>query len=172
VERLWRDNRLNPIHEGTKGIQALDLLARKTRMKNGAALAELMAEMERDAGQGDPAFAGEREALGAAVARARDVTRRLHQAADTEGQAVAFANAAVYLDMLGHVVVGWLWLRQAEAAARGLEQGAQGERRAFLEGKIAAARHFLRAELPATEAQCARLARLDRSFLELETAAF
>lgn len=172
VERLWRDNRLNPIHEGTKGIQALDLLGRKARMKNGAAFAELMAEMERDAEGGAPDFAAERAELSAAVQGAREITRRLHEAAETHGQAVAFANATVYLDMLGHVVVGWLWLRQAEAARRALEAGAQGERRAFLEGKIAAARFFLREELPTTEAQRARLARLERTALDLPAAAF
>ncbi|MGM0584694.1 MAG: acyl-CoA dehydrogenase [Pseudomonadota bacterium] len=172
VERLWRDNRLNPIHEGTKGIQALDLLGRKARMKNGAAFAELMSEMERDAEGGAEDFAPERAELSAAVTGAREITRTLHEAAETRGQAAAFANATVYLDMLGHVVVGWLWLRQAEAARRALEAGAQGERRAFLEGKIAAARFFLREELPGTEAQRARLARLERTALDLPVAAF
>jgi butyryl-CoA dehydrogenase len=171
VERLWRDNRLNPIHEGTKGIQALDLLGRKARMKNGAAFAELIAEMERDAREGAEDFAEERETLAAAVARARDVTRTLLEAAETHGQTTALANAGVYLDMMGHVVVGWLWLRQAEAARRALAAGAEGDRRLFLEGKIAAARFFLRDELPLTEGQASLLTRLDRTALDVPAAA-
>ena len=41
VERLYRDNRLNAIHEGTNGIQAIDLLGRKARQRNGAALSRV-----------------------------------------------------------------------------------------------------------------------------------
>ena len=42
VEQYYRDNRLNPIHEGTNGIQALDLLGRKAMMQEGAALKLLL----------------------------------------------------------------------------------------------------------------------------------
>jgi butyryl-CoA dehydrogenase len=42
VEQCYRDNRINPIHEGTNGIQALDLLGRKAMMHNGAALKLLL----------------------------------------------------------------------------------------------------------------------------------
>ncbi|OOL28309.1 acyl-CoA dehydrogenase, partial [Rhodococcus rhodochrous] len=41
VEQFYRDNRLNPIHEGTHGIQGLDLLGRKVVMQGGAGLALL-----------------------------------------------------------------------------------------------------------------------------------
>ena len=42
VEQCYRDNRINPIHEGTNGIQAIDLLGRKAMMQNGAALKLLL----------------------------------------------------------------------------------------------------------------------------------
>ncbi|MEQ1384057.1 acyl-CoA dehydrogenase family protein, partial [Salmonella enterica] len=56
VERLYRDNRLNPIHEGTFGIQSIDLLGRKVLGDGGAALARLGAAMEREIGaaEADP----------------------------------------------------------------------------------------------------------------------
>ena len=48
VEQLYRDNRLNPIHEGTHGIQGLDLLGRKVVMQGGAGLALLGGAIARD----------------------------------------------------------------------------------------------------------------------------
>ena len=52
VERIYRDNRLNHIHEGTYAIHGIDLLGRKVRMQGGAALAALIAEIDGDARQG------------------------------------------------------------------------------------------------------------------------
>ncbi len=51
VERLYRDNRLNHIHEGTHGIHGLDLLGRKVAMHGGAALQELFRADGRDVGE-------------------------------------------------------------------------------------------------------------------------
>ncbi|MEM6742285.1 MAG: acyl-CoA dehydrogenase [Pseudomonadota bacterium] len=171
VERLWRDNRLNPIHEGTKGIQGLDLLGRKVTARHGGAFAALMDEIEADAAEAraDAALAGLAEPLTAAAARARATTEGLVSQAPQIGAEAFTANATVYLDMLGHVVVGWLWLRMAGAAARAQ---ASGDPRAdLLEGKLAAARFFMGQELPFVHAQCDILERVDRSALEVSAAA-
>jgi alkylation response protein AidB-like acyl-CoA dehydrogenase len=48
VEQFYRDNRLNPIHEGTHGIQAIDLLGRKAVMQGGAALKLFGREVQQD----------------------------------------------------------------------------------------------------------------------------
>ena len=42
MEQYYRDNRLNPIHEGTHGIQSLDLLGRKLAQNGGAGLKQLI----------------------------------------------------------------------------------------------------------------------------------
>ncbi|MFH4317135.1 acyl-CoA dehydrogenase, partial [Acinetobacter baumannii] len=42
VEQYYRDNRLNPIHEGTHGIQSLDLLGRKLAQNGGTGLKQLL----------------------------------------------------------------------------------------------------------------------------------
>src|SRR3546814_16362805 len=79
VERLYRDNRLNPIHEGTNGIQALDLLGRKLLMGQGAAFRLLLQRITAtisDAAAED-ALREFREALQAAVEMATDVSTRL-----------------------------------------------------------------------------------------------
>src|SRR3546814_5053416 len=79
VERLYRDNRLNPIHEGTNGIQALDLLGRKLLMGQGTAFRLLLQRITAtisDAAAED-ALREFREALQAAVEMATDVSTRL-----------------------------------------------------------------------------------------------
>ncbi|MGZ4622515.1 MAG: acyl-CoA dehydrogenase, partial [Blastococcus sp.] len=134
VEQFYRDNRLNPIHEGTQGIQSLDLLGRKVVMQGGAGLRLLgetiTATTARAAGTVWAGFAAD---LDAAVARLGEVTAILWGTGDPE---LALANATVYLEAAGHVVVAWLWLEQALAT---------GDMHTdFHEGKRAAARYFWR----------------------------
>ncbi|MBT5415472.1 MAG: acyl-CoA dehydrogenase [Rhodospirillaceae bacterium] len=166
VEQHYRDNRLNPIHEGTNGIQAIDLLGRKAVMQDGAALAllrrEIMATVE--AGRESSGQAGHAEALAEALDRLDRVTATLaaHMAEDAEA---GLANASVYLAMAGHTVIAWIWLRQALAAERGLAAGQGGEARDFYEGKLAACRYFFRWELPTTATQAALLESRDDTCL-------
>ena len=160
VEQFYRDNRLNPIHEGTNGIQALDLLGRKVVAQGGAGL-RLLAETvtattARAAGTQWAGFAAD---LDAAVARMGAVTATLWGTGDPD---LALANASVYLEAAGHLVVGWLWLEQALAC--------EGSSDAFHEGKRAAARYFWRWELPRTRAQFDLLESLDRTVLDTDEA--
>ncbi|WP_445942283.1 acyl-CoA dehydrogenase [Pseudonocardia sp. T1-2H] len=118
VEQLYRDNRLNAIHEGTHGIHGLDLLGRKVVMAGGAGLrllsATIGATVEKARAAGGEA--GEHaERLDAVVRRVGEVTAALWAGGDPE---VALANASVYLEAVGHVVVAWLWLEQLLAAGR------------------------------------------------------
>ncbi|MEV0002921.1 acyl-CoA dehydrogenase [Micromonospora sp. NPDC050980] len=170
VEQHWRDNRLNAIHEGTHGIQALDLLGRKVTMRDGAAL-ELLLETIRGTvtrawkAEGFAAeLAGQ---LTAAVDRVAVVTRRLWAAGDPE---LALANASVYLEAVGHVVIAWMWLEQVLVVeALGTPDGAEGE---FLAGKRQAARYFYRWELPKVGAQFDLLEGLDRTTLDMRESWF
>ncbi|MFG2058122.1 acyl-CoA dehydrogenase [Micromonospora sp. NPDC048930] len=164
VEQHWRDNRLNPIHEGTHGIQALDLLGRKVTMRDGAGL-ELLLDTIRAtvsrAWKADGEAAVLAADLGAAVDRIARVTRRLWGTGDPE---LALANASLYLEAVGHVVVAWMWLEQLLAVeALGSPEGAEGE---FLAGKRQAARYFFRYELPRTGPQFDLLESLDRTTLD------
>jgi alkylation response protein AidB-like acyl-CoA dehydrogenase len=156
VEQHYRDNRLNPIHEGTHGIQALDLLGRKVTMQSGAGLALLLSTIDatvrraRDAGEDEYA-----DAVAAVIARLGEVTATIWSSGDPE---LALANATVYLEAAGHIVVAWIWLEQLLAAGSG--EGA------FYEGKRAAARYFFRYELPRVGPQLDLLATLDRTTLD------
>ena len=118
LEKLYRDNRLNPIHEGTHGIQALDLLARKVIADDGAALVLLLTRIAVTA-----QTAAKIPAIAQYAPSALELGTQLAQAALKlgaqlkTGQAqAALANAGVFLDALGTVVVCWLSLDQAVAA--------------------------------------------------------
>jgi alkylation response protein AidB-like acyl-CoA dehydrogenase len=159
VEQFYRDNRLNPIHEGTHGIQALDLLGRKVVMNGGAGLTALgqtiTATTQRAAGTRWADLGATLEDL---VQRLGAVTAALWAPGDPE---VALANASVYLEAAGHVVVGWLWLEQALAT-----EGREGD---FYDGKRQAARYFQRWELPKVGPQLALLASLDGTVREMRS---
>ncbi len=160
VEQHYRDNRLNPIHEGTHGIQSLDLLGRKVVADNGANVAALGVEVTstvaraREAG-GDAAELADH--LDAAWQRQVSVTASMFASGDVDA---ALANSAVYLEAFGHIVIAWIWLEQLLAA-----EGRKGD---FYDGKRQAARFFFRYELPRTAAQLDLLESLDRTTLEMK----
>jgi alkylation response protein AidB-like acyl-CoA dehydrogenase len=158
VEQFYRDNRLNPIHEGTHGIQALDLLGRKVVMQDGLGLDLLLNLIQASTAQAaeSPELAEFGAQLDAVVFRLADVTRKLH---GTGQPALTLANAAVYLEAFGHTVVAWIWLEQMLAAA-----GKSGD---FYAGKQQTGRWFFAWELPKTEQWLNLLASLDDSCLTM-----
>ena len=157
VEQLYRDNRLNPIHEGTHGIQGLDLLGRKVVMKGGAGLQLLVDAISTTIDRAASVDADKADALRAAVDRLVEVTGQLWSAGDP---AVSLANSSIYLEAAGHVVIAWMWLEQLIAA-----DGGQGD---FYDGKRAASQYFYRYELPRTGPQFDLLADLDRTTLDAD----
>jgi alkylation response protein AidB-like acyl-CoA dehydrogenase len=155
VEQYWRDNRLNMIHEGTHGIQALDLLGRKVVMDGGAGLELLAARIDATiarAGQVE-GLAQHAHALAAALQKLDAATKA---AWATGVPDEALANAVPYLQAFGHVAVAWLWLDVALAAAR-------APRTDFTAGKLAAARFFYAHELPKIDAWLSVVASRDDS---------
>jgi len=146
VEQLWRDNRLNPIHEGTTGIQAIDLLGRKI-LRDGTALPLL-----QQAVLGCVREAENDEELKEYSSALSEAWGSLHAATETlrgcEG-ARAFDNATPFLRAFGHVVIAWLWLDQALTARK--LAGSPGDA-AFLKGKLLACRFFFEFELPKVDA--------------------
>ncbi|MET0654289.1 MAG: acyl-CoA dehydrogenase, partial [Pseudoxanthomonas sp.] len=159
VEQFYRDNRLNPIHEGTHGIQGLDLLGRKVVMENGAAFKSfserVAATVRKAAANGNLAeFAGSLEQR---FQRLAEVTRILWAAGDVQ---LTLANASLYLEAFGHVAIAWIWLEQGLAA-----EAKQGD---FYEGKRSALRYFFGWELPRVDAQFDLLASLDRTTLDMQ----
>ncbi|HEY5558940.1 MAG TPA: acyl-CoA dehydrogenase [Steroidobacteraceae bacterium] len=172
VERLYRDNRLNHIHEGTQGIHGLDLLGRKVPMHGGAALNDLIARMnETIAGaQAVPELAEHASALAAAIGDIEATTRELLEAMPKDPER-ALANATLYLDSLGHAVVAWRWLALAQSAA-GAPPAAGAAEQDFYRGKLAACRYFFRYELPRIGPALKLLRSLDDTALAIPDGGF
>jgi hypothetical protein len=169
VEQYLRDNRLNAIHEGTTGIQALDLLGRKVGMEDGAAFTALATAIEDtiEEARGDNALGAMAGELADALECVKETTWALLAAKDGGEIDLALANATLYLDTLGQVVIAWTWLRQAVVAAA-RATGASGKNANFYAGKLQACRYIFRWELPKTGQQCALLAGLDATTLEMQ----
>ncbi|WP_302172791.1 acyl-CoA dehydrogenase [uncultured Hydrogenophaga sp.] len=140
VEQYWRDNRLNMIHEGTHGIQGMDLLGRKVLMENGRGLqllaGRINATIERAIQV--PELAVHANALGHALAQVGAATKA---AWATGNPSDALANAVPYLQAFGHTVLAWIWLDVALTAQAAPEGAART-------GRLAAMRFFFHYELP------------------------
>lgn len=148
LEQLYRDNRLNPIHEGTEGIQAIDLLGRKLGPRGGDGyrlfIERVRADLLRAASTRQCGTLAKQ--LDVALGTLEEVTHSLQQQVAKDANA-GLSNASAYLDLFGRVLVGWLWLRMAMIASQALEDRAQGSDADFYQGKLQAARYFMDWEL-------------------------
>jgi len=149
VEAWLRDQKLNSIHEGTTGIQGLDLLGRKVVAGGGEALSLLLAELATTAGRAEAA--GVDPAWGAALRAAGDrlaaTTMALGQrglGGDVEGMLL---HSHDFLELASIVVIMWQHLGLAAAAQAGLARGGP-ETPAFYDGKLRAAQYWVTHELP------------------------
>ena len=150
VEQYWRDNRLNMIHEGTHGIQGMDLLGRKVLMEGGRGLALLVARVQATVARalGLPELAALGRQLEAALQRLETVTRA---AWATGHPRDALANAVPYMQGFGHTVLAWIWLDVALASHQARIDNATHSI-AFSQGITGATVYFYRYELPKTDA--------------------
>ena len=167
VEQYWRDNRLNMIHEGTHGIQALDLLGRKVLMENGRGLNLLGARISATAARAAqvPELSAHAQALLLALQQVGAAT----QAAWATGKpSDALANAVPYMQAFGHTVLAWIWLDVAAATLAG--DAAQSM--AASVGRLAAARYFYHYELPKIGAWLGVVEARDGTCAELPEDAF
>jgi alkylation response protein AidB-like acyl-CoA dehydrogenase len=149
VERFYRDNRLNPIHEGTYGIQGLDLLDRKVRLADGRGLDLIFnAILQTVADAQDHGLTAFGDQLQGLLAAWKAATEASVACSD---RPLALANANAYLDAAGRVVVGWLWLQQAIVASRAAL--AHDLDAAFYEGKLITCRFYFAHMLPSAALQ-------------------
>ncbi|MEO0751443.1 MAG: acyl-CoA dehydrogenase [Pseudomonadota bacterium] len=142
VEQIYRDNRLNPIHEGTNGIQGLDFLGRKILGDDGAAFALLRSRIEATiaVADRDPNLSQMALELCDYMAEGGRTLDKLQQ---SKSDPAVLDNASYVLSAFGHLVVAWLWLEQAITAST-LDDG----RREMREAKLATCRFFFECELP------------------------
>ncbi|NLY57300.1 MAG: acyl-CoA dehydrogenase [Gammaproteobacteria bacterium] len=173
VEQYYRDNRLNPIHEGTHGIQSLDLLARKLTQNKGAGLRQLLGLIE-DSLQRSTAHASLAELrapLAELLQRLKTTTQTLLGDLGAGKVNETLANSALYMKVFGHTVIGWRWLEQAIRAEEGLARGNSADE-AFYRGKLQAARYFLIWEVPACHHELNLLDAKDQTCMEMQDSWF
>ncbi|AHC33101.1 MULTISPECIES: acyl-CoA dehydrogenase [unclassified Pseudomonas] len=169
VEQYYRDNRLNPIHEGTHGIQSLDLLGRKLAQNGGAGLKQLIRLIAETGARAQkyPSLTALREPLEHLVARLQSVTIGLLTDLAQGKVNSSLANSALYLKVFGHTVIGWRWLEQAIRAEEGLAKGNAADVD-FYKGKLQAARYFLTWEVPGCHHELRLLENRDDTCLNMQ----
>jgi alkylation response protein AidB-like acyl-CoA dehydrogenase len=169
VEQYYRDNRLNPIHEGTHGIQSLDLLGRKLAQNGGTGLKQLL-RLIADTAERAKAYENLqplRVPLEQLVMRLQAVTLGLLGDLAQGRIRTSLANSALYLKTFGHAVIGWRWLVQAIHAQQGLTRGNPADSD-FYQGKLQAARYFLTWEVPGCHHELAILEARDDTCLTMQ----
>lgn len=119
-EQLVRDVRIAQIYEGTNGIQALDLLARKVVGNGGAALRVFTHEIEQFTQQKDLPYSAE---LAAASHRLEDLSDWLMQQAAVDANLIG-ASCVEYLQLFGYVAYAYMWARTAQPAGTNSAQSA------------------------------------------------
>ena len=143
VEQYWRDNRLNMIHEGSHGIQAMDLLGRKVLMENGRGMQLLAQRIQATCARAakHPNLSAHAKALGEALGAVGSATQA---AWATQNPHEALANAVPYMQAFGHTVLAWIWLDVALATVAADPAASQSAS----QGRLGAAQFFYHYELP------------------------
>ncbi len=169
VEQCYRDNRLNPIHEGTNGIQALDLLGRKVWLNSSKGLRLLAQAITKDieVSSNLPRSKDFATDVSKALETCNKVTLHLGDSMTTAGANKTLANASCYLDMMGKLVFSWMWLRQSIIAETALHKELSDDETSFYQGKIQAAQYFTNWELPKVYHQADLLNKLDDTCISM-----
>ena len=152
VEQLYRDQRLNPIHEGAEAIHGLDLLGRKVSQHGGLGFSIFAEEVRKDIALAKAQKVPQTlpNQLEASLLKLERTTENLLDQCRQDIDK-GLANATLYLDMFGRVVAAWIWLKQAITAQGGLNSGCGQEDANFYRGKLQAALYYSEWELPTIE---------------------
>jgi alkylation response protein AidB-like acyl-CoA dehydrogenase len=171
MEQFVRDARIAQIYEGTNGIQAMDLVGRKLAKDGGRAVRAFFDVLAEDIAAaraaGDPA--GMAAALEPAVGELQRATMWLAQngMADPDN---AGAGAYPYMQLMGLVALGWMWLKMVQVSGPLAANGSA--ERDFHEAKLVTARFFAERELPLAPALCRRVEAGAESLMKLPEEAF
>ncbi len=145
MEQLARDARITTIYEGTTGIQALDLIGRKTAMTRAAGLKLFLAEIETFARQheGDAALAEFIGPLREKAVEWEGLTQRILQRAAGDAEELGAASTD-YTFYSGYVALAYWWARSVAAA------NASAHDANFKQAKLETARFYFARILPRT----------------------
>jgi alkylation response protein AidB-like acyl-CoA dehydrogenase len=166
--QYYRDARIAPIYEGTNGIQAIDLLGRKLLRDGGAAMDELLDELDQLPESDDAETSDLIAAQKNANAALRRATEWMLDPANNDVNR-KFAGANAFLHLAGTVVGGWLMTRAALAAAHGAKGDASPE---FLNSKRITAQFYADHILPRANMHLETITRGGDSVMALAEDAF
>ncbi|MBL4634131.1 MAG: acyl-CoA dehydrogenase [Kofleriaceae bacterium] len=166
-----REQKLNSIHEGTTGIQSLDLLGRKVMSQGGTAmmaLAEIVqGAIKRSAACGHTSWATE---LGQAMQTVGKTTQALGVLGMSGDPAAMLRHSVDYLDMFSTLTVAWQLLERASVAKEALDGGS--DEKAFYEGKIHTAEYWFASEVPRISLLAAICQKNDSSYTSMDVESF
>ena len=170
VEMFYRDNRLNPIHEGTTGIQSLDLITRKVPMNKmqgyNATINEIIKTIE--VAKGHDSLRAHVKQLEEAVETLKRTTQAVLTSMSTNNIDLALANSVKYIELFGHVIIAWLWLKQGIVATTALAKSPHEEDEHFYRGKLQALQYFYRFELPQIDVWSKILISVDSTSFDMQ----
>ncbi|MFC1836581.1 acyl-CoA dehydrogenase [Thermodesulfobacteriota bacterium] len=174
LEQYYRDMRIHPIHEGTTGIQGMDLLGRKILMKGSVAFTLFLEEVTKSihAARDVEALTPYADRLDGALETLKQVTARLVGVAKIRGRELLLADATLFLEMFGIIAVAWQWLLQGVAGQRALTEDRSEQEAAFYRGKHQTMRFFFHYELPKIEGLSTRLLEADGLTVEASAETF
>lgn len=163
AQQYYRDLRIMSLYEGTTGIQSLDLLSRKVPMEDGRALQLLIEAMSATIAEATPhdALRPYAETLQSEIRRVGTVLQHLSKYAQAGDMETYLADATVFMEMAGYVIVAWQWLKMATLAQQRLAISNAPQTTDFYEDKIRTMRFFFRYELPHAAA-CAQTLVMER----------
>lgn len=174
LEQFYRDVRIHPIHEGTTGIQGLDLLGRKLFMKNGEAtklyIQEVMSAIE--VARKYPELQSYAERLEQSLGDLQDVTMTLAQYAMKGEIELFLADSTLFLEMFGIIAVAWQWLIQGSHAVKALQTSLPESDRLFYGGKLHTMKFFFHYELPKIYGLVTRLKEVDGLTVNMDSSVF
>jgi len=151
MDQFVRDARIAQIYEGTNGVQAMDLVGRKLAQNGGRAIRAYFELLSRDIAEakaaGDPA--GLVEPLEKALGQLQAATMWFAQNGITNPENIG-AGAYAYMQLMGMVTLGWMWLKIAAASDKLKDDASQD--RSFHEAKIVTARFYATRELAGASA--------------------
>jgi butyryl-CoA dehydrogenase len=174
LELFYRDARIHPIHEGTTGIQGLDLLGRKVIMKEGKAFFLFLKEVQKSIALANeiPALKGYIQRMEKALESLIEVTGRLVTIAQSGKSELFLADATLYLELFGIVAVAWQWLLQGISIQKAFDGSLTDMESRFYHGKFYTMRFFFHYELPKIQGLLNRLSEGDGLTVTMEEALF
>lgn len=169
VEQYYRDIRIDPIHEGTTGIQGQDILGRKVNMKKGKAFELYIREIEKTMAEATafPELQKQVSYLNEAVQLMKDVTAELLAKKAHITNEAFLADAVLYLDFMSQIAIAWQWLKLMTVSEKALNGQSSDRDKAFYQGKIFTGRYFFDYELIKIHSLAIRLRSDDKVTVEM-----